>query len=233
MHASKEAESYGWEWVLESTPDYTEATLLLGDVIHNLRAAMDYAMWAITPPNIQESKPTRVAYPLHSSNAGYEGWKTERKDWYGPTVFEVLEMSQPFNAVGSGRLHPLHILQFLSNTDKHRLLNIVAHNQVDMGDVGVDPEPPGGVNSKVNDGLVDRGSVLARVEFKRPVEKSSVTLNPVFAYEQVFRYIDQDGAERWLQVGDAMNEIGPDVVEAVGHLLSAHAKDSGEEAGTS
>ena len=98
-----------------------------------------------------------------------------------------------------------------------------------MGGVSVVPEPPGGVVSTINQGIVGQGSVLARAEFTRPVGpgKTSVTLVPVFAFEQVFRYVDQDTAERWLVIGDAMNEIGPDVVEAVGLVLSAHAHDTG------
>jgi hypothetical protein len=214
------------EWVLEATPDYTEAALLLGDVVHNLRAAMDHAIWAVTPHDVQATSPTDVSFPLYSREDKYERWAAQRRAWYGPTVFEILHTYQPFNAVGTGKLHPLHILQFLSNTDKHRLLNIVAHNQVDLGGVRVVPEPPGGVRSTVNDGLVSKGAVLARVEFKRPMNADSVHLNPVFAYEQVIRYIDQDDTERWLQVGDAMNSIGPDVVEAVGYVLSAYERDA-------
>ncbi|MCZ0732539.1 hypothetical protein OY187_31285, partial [Mycolicibacterium iranicum] len=112
--------------------------------------------------------------------------------------------------------------------DKHQLLNIVANSQVDMGGVSVVPEPPGGVASSVNQGVVAKGSTLARVEFARPelAGTTSITLVPVFAFEQVFRYVDQDKAEHWLVVGDAMNEIGPDVVEAVGYVLSAHVKDT-------
>jgi hypothetical protein len=216
------------EWVLESDLDYTEAALLMGDFIHNLRAALDHAVWAITPKHIQETKPTQVAFPLQSTEKGYKEWAKSRREWYGPTVFEVLKSYQPFNAVGTGKLHPLHILQFLSNTDKHQLLNIVANSQVDLGGVSIVPEPPGGVVSSVNEGVVAKGSLLARVEFARPEHagKTSITLVPVFAFEQVFRYVDQDKAERWLVVGDAMNEIGPDVVEAVGYVLSAHVKDT-------
>jgi hypothetical protein len=215
------------EWVLESDLDYTQSALLMGDFIHNLRAALDHAVWAITPQHIQETRPTEVAFPLHSTEMRYSAWAKKREDWYGPGVFEVLRSSQPFNAVGTGKLHPLHILQFLSNTDKHQLLNIVANNQVDMGGVSVDPEPLGGVVSTVNQGVVTQGSVLARVEFARPKRpgKTSVTLRPVFAFEQVFRYVDPDGVQQWLVVGDAMNEIGPDVVEAVGYVLSAHRRD--------
>lgn len=215
------------EWVLESDLDYTESALLLGDFIHNLRAALDHAVWAITPAHIQEKRPTEVAFALRSTEQSYAKWAKARRDWYGPEVFDVLKSSQPFNAVGTGTLHPLHILQFLSNTDKHQLLNIVANSQVDMGGVTVDPEPPGGVISTVNQGVVAKGSTLARVEFARPTApgKTEVTLKPVFAFEQVFRYVDQDGAPQWLVVGDAMNEIGPDVVEAVSYLLSAHKRD--------
>lgn len=218
------------EWILESVPDYTDAALLMGDFVHNLRAAMDHAVWSVTPEHIQRAQPTEVAFPLRSTEGAYERWATQRQDWYGPTVFEVLKQSQPFNAVGTGKLHPLHILQFLSNTDKHRLLNIVSNNQVDLGGVRVVPEPPGGVRSKINDGLVEAGTILARIEFARPATpgRSSVTLQPVFAYEQVFRYVDQDRCEKWLRVGEAMNAIGSDVVEAAGYVLSAHTKDIDE-----
>ncbi|MDT5081100.1 MAG: hypothetical protein QOJ80_5737 [Mycobacterium sp.] len=73
-----------------------------------------------------------------------------------------------------------------------------------MGGVSVVPEPPGGVVSTVNQGVVARGSVLSRVEFARPEHpgKSSVALRPIFAFEQVFQYVDQNAAEKWLVVGN-------------------------------
>ncbi|UNB52979.1 hypothetical protein [Mycolicibacterium sp. YH-1] len=217
------------EWVLESESDYTEASLLLGDVVHNLRAAMDYAVWAITPAEIQEQRPTDVAFPLYSTPKQFRDWVKKRVDWYGPTVFAVIEANQPFNTIGSGQLDPLHILQVLSNTDKHRLLNIVIQSQVDLGGVTVDPMPPGGFRSKVTSGPVSKGSVLARIEFERPPGgKFSIDLRAPFGYEQVLRYVDQDNVEHWLPIGDAMNSIGSQVRDAAGLVLSAHAKDSGE-----
>jgi hypothetical protein len=108
-----------------------------------------------------------VSFPLYTSENQYLKRTHKRETWYGATVFEALRGSQPFNA-GAGLLHPLHILQFLPNTDKHRLLNIVAHNQVNLGGVTVVPEPAGGVRSTVNDGVVWAGSLLARAEFARP-----------------------------------------------------------------
>jgi hypothetical protein len=86
------------EWILDSVPDYTRAALLLGDVIHNLRAALDHAVWAATPQRAQEANPTDVSFPLYKREDDYLRWAQKRKDWYGPTVFEVLRSCQPFNA---------------------------------------------------------------------------------------------------------------------------------------
>jgi hypothetical protein len=55
-------------------PDYTEAALLLGDVVHNLRASMDHAIWAITPNDVQETSPTDVSFPLYFREDKYDRW---------------------------------------------------------------------------------------------------------------------------------------------------------------
>ncbi len=222
---SEASEPIVWaEWTLDEVPDYTRSSLLMGDVIHNLRAAMDHAVWAITPSRIQANNPREVEFPLRPSEASFEKWIGKRKKWYGPTVTKVFESQQPYHA-GADKLHPLHVLQHLSNTDKHRLLNVVANNAVRMAEVRVSPAPPGGVKSNVYEGIVEAGGVLARVEFARPADRGAVDLMPVFAFEQVFHYVDPTGAERWLQLGEAMNAVCPAVVEAVGYVASAHDKD--------
>jgi hypothetical protein len=89
------------------------------------------------------------------------------------------------------------------------------------------------VASTINQGVVAHGSVLARIEFARPTHPgtASITLTPVFAFEQVFRYVDQDAAENWLVVGDALNEIGPDVVEAVEYVRARAPHQQSPEQG--
>jgi len=79
----------------------------------------------------------------------------------------------------------------------------------------------------VNEGVLESGSILARVEFARPTESRAVDLKPVFAYEQVFRYVGPAENETWLQLGEAMNRICPAVVDSVGYIFAAHEKDSG------
>jgi hypothetical protein len=77
----------------------------------------------------------------------------------------------------------------------------------------------------MNEGIVKPGAALARVEFARPARTGHVDVMPVFAFEQVFRYVTPSGNEMWLQLGEAMNQVCPAVVETVGYLHSAHVKD--------
>jgi len=88
------------EWTLDEVPDYTRCALLMGDVIHNLRAAMDHAVWVITPERIQLSSPRDVAFPLHTTEQAFEKWLRNRRRWYGPTVVETIRSQQPFHAGG-------------------------------------------------------------------------------------------------------------------------------------
>ena len=137
-------------------------------------------------PRCPLATPTEVSFPLYTSENQYLKRTHKRETWYGATVFEALRGSQPFNA-GAGLLHPLHILQFLSNTDKHRLLNIVAHNQVNLGGVTVVPEPAGGVRSTVNDGVVGQVLFLPERNSRGPNATAAVDLKPVFAGVPIHR----------------------------------------------
>ncbi|MFE4456824.1 hypothetical protein ACFROC_05630 [Nocardia tengchongensis] len=216
------------QWVAEEAPDHRRAALLLGDAIHNMRAALDHAIWSVTPEQVRQDQPRRVEFPLHVTEKAYNSWVKIRRDWYGDMVLAVMEASQPFHA-STNQIHPLHLLQHLSNTDKHRLLNVVAHNQVAGAQIAVLPTP-GRLKTSVNEGVVSAGTVLARVEFQRPVVNGPaghVDIKGVFAYEQVVRYIDAAEQEHWLHIGEALNQIGPLVCETVGYLVNADRKDKG------
>lgn len=107
---------------------------------------MDHAVWAVTPPRIQTNNPLDVAFPLQRSVESFKKWIGERKKWYCLTVTKVFEAQQPYQA--DAELHPLHVLQHFSNTDKHKLSNLATNNAVRMAKVGVSPAPTGGVKSE-------------------------------------------------------------------------------------
>jgi hypothetical protein len=161
------------EWRVErgSLPDYERAALLLGDVVHNWRAALDHQMWAVTPTAQQERRATQIQFPIYHKSRDYRNWLGKWRNVYGAAVLAVLEDAQPCN-VPAGEIHPLGLMQILSNRDKHRMLAVVSHVAVDLGPVSVEPEPLGGVQWAAWEGPVEDETVLATLTFARPIDGS-------------------------------------------------------------
>ncbi|MDX5962687.1 hypothetical protein SIM91_05030 [Rhodococcus opacus] len=217
------------EWKLADgpLPDYERGALLLGDVVHNLRAALDHAMWQVTPDTVRSARPTTVQLPICDSRKAFETWKKKQDGCYPEKVLEVLDTAQPFHAPPE-QLHPLAILQYLSNTDKHRLLNVVNHAAVDIGPVTVRPEPKSGVRSWKFSGNLKEGETVAWVEWDRTQESYGVNVSPQLAFQQHARYIDRAERVHWLVVGEMVNTIMPYAGKLVGYLVVAAGMNGDE-----
>ena len=129
---------------IKSLPDYTlfheNVALGVGDVIGNVRAALDHAMWAITndgAPSTGLPDPEGVAFPIRANAIKLANSRPASavKPYIDSLVWQVIErvlLDQPYpGAEGvygrwgrwdAGHDHPLGLLQSLSNDDKHRLL---------------------------------------------------------------------------------------------------------------
>jgi hypothetical protein len=120
----------GWRggrlWIKERPPD--ELGLILGDAIHNVRGALDHAIYAIgTEPN------ERSEFPIHSDERQYTGTDeahpVSRRDLAlakVPREFHaVVDAAQPYRRGNKHAIRedPLAILAWLSNADKHRLVH--------------------------------------------------------------------------------------------------------------
>lgn len=219
------------EWRVRSgtLPDYQHAALLLGDVIHNWRCALDHQLWDITPEREQTARGHRVQFPIHHKRASYSKWLKAWKGVYGDKVLAVIDDAQPCN-VPNGQIHPLGLLQVLSNQDKHRVPTVMGHGAVDVAPVVVKPNPPGGVDATVWTGPVEDETVLATICFARPIGEGGqeVVVRPTFAFAQQVRVnnplTDEDD---WHLLGDLMNALGSTVTRVVGHLYNAHRLDNG------
>ncbi|MGI8806666.1 MAG: hypothetical protein ACR2KK_02195 [Acidimicrobiales bacterium] len=99
---------------------------VIGDCIHNLRAALDHLAWSLVvagngTPNEGTYFPVRLdrlsengkLRPLPLTGAVDQGALT------------IIEDLQPYNALDDPSLHELAILSELDNIDKHRFLNPV------------------------------------------------------------------------------------------------------------
>lgn len=54
------------------------------------------------------------------------------RDRFSDDTIKIMEWARPYEA-SKEKLHPLRVLQVLSNTDKHRLLNVVENAHIEQG----------------------------------------------------------------------------------------------------
>lgn len=109
-----------------------EVSLFVGDIVHNMRSALDHLYWDLacrhsggTPPN-----PRSVQFPIERTEENYE--ESRFRDAVYAEHWDLIREFQPFKG-RNGRpdrwtgpyIHQLRLLQYLSNRDKHRTLNIV------------------------------------------------------------------------------------------------------------
>jgi hypothetical protein len=118
---------------------------VIGDVIHNLRSALDHIAWGLTdvargpaPDPIPDGSPWhRVAFPIFIDKSKYfakdRKGRPERTSGHGmlwgvdPKLLPRFDALQPFNTGQGGdpRLEPLSALNELWNRDKHRRTALV------------------------------------------------------------------------------------------------------------
>ncbi len=111
-------------------PDLLGWGIILGDAVHNLRAALDHVAWQLAasltrPPDHTEfpifhdselfHATDKKGHPTHGSGLGkIIGLRTDSK--------ALVERAQPYHRGHEAHLHPLWVLSRLDNVDKHRIV---------------------------------------------------------------------------------------------------------------
>jgi hypothetical protein len=208
------------EWHLVAGPDPLPLSFsaLMGDVIQNLRNALDYSAWAAATDAARRHNRAQISFPIFRKQKGYQSWFNTRDKWFGADTLKVMEASQPFKAP-TNKLHPLRVLQVLSNTDKHQLLNVVDQAHVAQG-IEFNPRPPV-YDFETADGPVRPGDRLARLEYPRPPFRLEIDVMPSFGWNECVAFEEPGKPIEWLQLGDMMNAICSDVVDTVGYMAGA------------
>jgi hypothetical protein len=99
--------------------------ILLGDLVHCLRSALDQLAWQLVlnhsgRPKLPKYK-TAINFPIQYHRKGLKNTYTFSKIAAGDRT--ILDRAQPYSGTGNPKLHGLAIIQQLSNRDKHRVLN--------------------------------------------------------------------------------------------------------------
>lgn len=114
---------------------------LLGDIVHNLRASLDYLAWQLVLAN-DGTPSTSTQFPVCWDTARYNSLKRGIVKTYGKRAAAIFDTLQPCNASDGYSSHWLYALHKLDIRDKHQLLNVVGcavrRQQFSMGAPGQD-----------------------------------------------------------------------------------------------
>jgi hypothetical protein len=99
---------------------------MIGDVVHNLRSALDHLSWEIANAESRRRSPRGIEFPIFFTHP--EDDRSVRREFrrklshIRPEFHAVIERAQPY--VTRDLHHPLWLLNQLWNVDKHRTLHI-------------------------------------------------------------------------------------------------------------
>jgi hypothetical protein len=103
-------------------PELQRIRVLTGDAIHNLRGALDYLVHqlALWHKDGMLKKPRATGFPITNSEQAWDQSSGHHLSEVHPNHRSVIKRLQPMGRPG----HALELLRILSDTDKHRLLNL-------------------------------------------------------------------------------------------------------------
>ena len=163
--------------IIERQPPI-EWSLIAGDFVQNLRAALDHLIWQLVRAN--GLKPSNGnAFPLFDQEPPKKRSHRERERWnrmisgVHPAAVNFIEACQPYKGPDGPSRHLLAALRKLSNEDKHRTL-IPAFSAVEARPDRMDLEVVGvrDVRAPVEGGQVHAGYALKSYDLvlEAPVE---------------------------------------------------------------
>jgi hypothetical protein len=99
---------------------------VIGDIVHNLRSALDHLAWDIARPESRRDNARDIGFPIfltHPANKPKVCQALRQKlDHIRPEFHGVIKRVQPYEA--QDLHHPLWLLNQLWNADKHRTLHV-------------------------------------------------------------------------------------------------------------
>lgn len=170
-----------YEFRVVNSPDMPRLRwgAMIGDVVQNLRSALDYLAWhaAIETSGAPPPDPWRVFFPITPTREIFDASRATRQ--FSDDYSRFFLSFQPFvpwpgpdRWVGDYE-HPLLVLQRLSNDDKHKLITPILHRQgaikppkgIPLGAVAAgatnEPVQRDAVMFRVRQRIVEHGASLA------------------------------------------------------------------------
>lgn len=182
-------------------PENPEWGLILGDMVHNLRSALDHLVWQLVLLNGE--KPRRQnQFPIIRAKNDYWEVPANRSESVRDRMLAgvaedhraFIDMVQPFNGGGDPKGTSLAVLSWISNADKHRVVSagFVLTSEPSQELFDVTTTHPGGavVNMEMNWGELKDGAEIMR--FRPDPPDARVNVNAAIPTYIAFRQGDTD-----------------------------------------
>ncbi|MEI6666085.1 MAG: hypothetical protein WCL53_08030 [Chloroflexota bacterium] len=100
----------------------------IGEIVHNLRSALEHVVWQAIEANGNIPSPGITGFPLCTSQSEFDSPRTKRmingvSDEVRTLIYEFQPLHQT-QKEGDPKAHILYVLNELWNIDKHRLLHV-------------------------------------------------------------------------------------------------------------
>lgn len=99
--------------------------VIVGDVVHQLRSALDHAVWKLAKPPIPFVTGFPVCEVKSNAKGCFDSIAKKRLQNLDQPAFDYIESVQPYNRLGAN--DPLWQLNELWNVDKHRTIIVLAN----------------------------------------------------------------------------------------------------------
>ncbi len=192
----------------------------IGEIIYNLRSALDHMVYEIASLNCNGTVPARTEFPIFIDEVRFRSEKMGggmyKMRGLPENVRTSIEEIQPFKREQSPELHRLWALQELSNWDKHRLLHLTS---VTTGTRNLSLKTEGGVTIKATkvraDGEIEDGAELCCYQVTQLSANGQVHMDGDIIYSVAF---DKTGPGNGSLVSEGLKQL-VDCVAEVGALL--------------
>jgi hypothetical protein len=160
---------------------YETWSLLIGDCVHNMRAALDYIAWELAGARHDDR---RTMFPIYDDPAKFKKHGEERIKKLPVAAQELIRGIQPYTSPPVNK-HPLWAIETLDASDKHKLLTLTVARPTEADFIiwTPDDDPISLYKVRVSDlaGVVDfkEDAIFAEVRVTPPCPQMKVTPRPM------------------------------------------------------
>jgi hypothetical protein len=155
-----------------SDPPIIRWSLIIADILHNLRCALDHAFWALLQSEFPSGIPAKVdklSFPIWDAPPNAD----QRRNFntVSNKLFAAVEAVQPYNnPTAQFPVHPLAIIRDIDNGNKHKLLFTVMHSvaRIHVAVTGLRKQYEDGVAQSLHRGEIKDGVEAVVLTFDVP-----------------------------------------------------------------